>query len=97
MCGHGIVPLTGKKDVTIQPKTKVLVCSEHDYELKHYCETCNELVCLYCTKKNHIGHNHDTVHVKKMVSKHRQELKKITAPVDKIIDGLSDTTLVQAK
>ena len=90
--GHGIVPLTelrSKKDVTIQPKEKVLVCSEHEYELKHYCESCDELVCLYCTMKDHNGHNHDTV--KKMVGKHRQELKKITAPVEEMIRDLSDT------
>ena len=89
---HGIVPLTelrSKKDVTIQPKAKALVCSEHEYELKHYCESCDELVCLYCTMKKHNGHNHDTV--KNMVSKHRQELKKITAPVEEMIKGLSNT------
>ena len=90
--GHGIVPLTelrSKKDVAIQPKAKALVCSEHEYELKHYCESCDELVCLYCTMKKHNGHNHDTV--KNMVGKHRQELKKITAPVEEMIKGLSNT------
>ena len=90
--GHGIVPLTelrSKKDVTIQPKAKVLVCSEHEYELKHYCESCDELVCLYCTMKKHNGHKHDTV--KNMAGKHRQELKKVTAPVEEMIRGLSTT------
>ena len=89
---HGIVPLTelrSNKDVTIQPKAKVLVCSEHEYELKHYCESCDELVCLYCTMKKHNGHNHDTV--KNMAGKHRQELKKVTAPVEEMIRGLSTT------
>ena len=87
---HGIVPLTelrSKKDVTIQPKPKAMMCSEHDIELLFYCETCDQLVCMYCTVKDHIGHNHDTV--KKMVSKHRQELKKVTAPVEEMIRGLS--------
>ena len=89
---HGIVPLTelrSKKDVTIQPKPKAMMCREHDIELLFYCETCDQLVCMYCTVKDHIGHNHDTV--KKMVSKHRQELKKVTAPVEEMIRGLSDT------
>ena len=88
---HGIVPLTElrtKKDVSIRQKEKPLVCIEHEYELKHYCESCDELVCLYCTMKDHNGHNHDTV--KNMVGKHRQELKKITAPVEEMIRGLSD-------
>ena len=90
--GHGIVPLTelrSKKDVTIQPKPKAMMCSEHDIELLFYCETCDQLVCMYCTVKDHNGHNHDTV--KKMVSKHRQELKKVTAPVEEMIRGLSTT------
>ena len=89
---HGIVPLTelrSKKDVTIQPKPKAMMCREHDIELLFYCETCDQLVCMYCTVKDHNGHNHDTV--KKMVDKHRQELKKVTAPVQQIIKGLSDT------
>ena len=89
---HGIVPLTelrSKKDIMIQPKAKALVCSEHEYELKHYCESCDELVCLYCTMKKHNDHNHDTV--KNMVIKHREELKKVTAPVEEMIRGLSDT------
>ena len=90
--GHAIVPLTelrSKKDVSIQPKAKALVCSEHEYELKHYCESCDELVCLYCTMKDHNGHIHDTV--KNMGGKHREELKKITAPVEEMIKSLSDT------
>ena len=90
--GHGIVPLTelrSKKEVAIQPKPKAMMCREHDIELLFYCETCDQLVCMYCTVKDHNGHNHDTV--KKMVNKHRQELKKITAPVEEMIRGLSNT------
>ena len=90
--GHDIVPLTelrSKKDFTIQPKPKAMMCREHDIELLFYCETCDQLVCMYCTVKDYIGHNHDTM--KKMVGKHREELKKITAPVEEMIRGLSNT------
>ena len=89
---HGIVTLTelrSKKDVAIQPKPKAMMCREHDIELLFYCETCDQLVCMYCTVKDHIGHNHDTV--KNMVGKHRKELKKVTAPVEEMIRGLSHT------
>ena len=89
--GHGIVPLIelrSKKSVPIQPKAKFLVCSEHEYELKHYCESCDELVCLYCTVKDHKDHSHDTV--KNMGGKHRKELKNITAPIEEMIRGLSN-------
>ena len=47
--GHDIVPLTelrSKKDVTIQPKPKAMMCREHDIELLFYCETCDQLVFL---------------------------------------------------
>ena len=90
--GHGIIPLTElrtNKDVTIQPKPKVMMCREHDIELLFYCETCDQLVCMYCTVKYHYNHNHDTV--KNIIGKHKEELKKITAPVEEMIRGLSDT------
>ena len=56
--------------------------------MKHYCETCDQLVCLYCTMKAHSNHSHDTV--KNMAEKHRNELKKITAPIHKMIKGLTE-------
>ena len=89
--GHGIVPLTelsSNKDITIQPKAKALICKEHDIELLFYCETCEQLICMYCTVKEHNGHNHDTV--KKMATKHRKELNEVTAPVDEMIRDLSE-------
>ena len=89
--GHGIVPLTelrSKKDVAIQPKPKAMICREHNIELLFYCETCDQLVCMYCTVKDHNGHNHDTV--KKMAEKQKQTLKEITAPLCEMITGLAD-------
>ena len=89
--GHGIVPLTelrSNKDVTIQPKAKAPICKEHDIELLFYCETCEQLICMYCTVKEHNGHNHDTVN--NMATKHRNELKDATAPVDEMIRDLSE-------
>ncbi|XP_065889799.1 E3 ubiquitin-protein ligase TRIM45-like [Dysidea avara] len=89
---HAIVPLVDlrskKEDISVQLKPKVMLCKEHDNELKYYCETCEELVCLYCTVKEHNGHNHDTV--KKMAKKQRNELKDITGPVEGIIKDLSE-------
>ena len=89
--GHGIVPLTelrSSKSIPLEAKIQVPLCKEHDEQLKYYCETCEQLVCMYCTVKEHNGHNHDTV--KKMATKHRNELKNVTAPVDKIIRDLSE-------
>jgi len=89
--GHGIVPLTelkSNKNVPLEAKLKIPLRKEHDEQLKYYCETCEQLVCMYCTVKEHNGHNHDTV--KKMAGKHRNELKEVTAPVDEMIRDLCE-------
>ena len=89
--GHGIVPLTelrSSKSIPLEAKMKAPLCKEHDEQLKYYCETCEQLVCMYCTVKEHNGHNHDTV--KKMATKHRNELKEVTASVDEMIRDLSE-------
>ena len=89
--GHGIVPLAelrSSKSIPLEAKTKVPLCKEHDEQLKYFCETCEQLVCMYCTVKEHNGHNHDTV--KKMATKHCNELKEVTAPVDEMIRDLSE-------
>ena len=90
-CGHAIVPLTelkSNKDAPIQAKVKIPLCKEHDEQLKYYCETCDQLVCMYCAVKKHNGHHHDSV--KQMATKHRNELKKITDPVEGMIKNLSE-------
>ena len=84
--GHAVVLLTelqSNKDTPIQAKWKIPLCKEHDEQLKYYCEICDELVCMYCTVKKHNGHHHDSV--KQMTTKHRNELKKITDPVEGMI------------
>ena len=83
-----------KKFINVLPKPKSLLCQEHEIELNLYCETCDKLMCHYCTTKDHLGHDYDTV--KKVANKHRVELDEITRPLEKMIDGLSkahqDTT-----
>ena len=89
--GHAVVLLTelkSDKDAPIQTKVKIPLCKEHDEQLKYYCETCDELVCMYCTVKKHNGHHHDSV--KQMATKHRHELKKITDLVEGMIKNLSE-------
>ena len=89
--GHAVVPLTelkSNKDAPIQAKVKISLCEEHDEQLKYYCETCDKLVCMYCTVTKHNGHNHGSV--KQMATKHRKELKKITDPVEGMMKNLSE-------
>lgn len=89
---HSIIPLTdlrSKQDIKdkVKPKKQVLLCKKHDIELKFYCETCKELVCLYCTTKDHSMHSHDAI--KEVAAKHREQLKKTTAPLKDMITKLS--------
>lgn len=42
-------------------QSSVEMCPEHKEQMKVYCYDCSRLVCLYCTVKDHNGHNHDFV------------------------------------
>ena len=87
---HDIVSLrlvTGEEGAG-QPTRKVLYCPNHQKnELDYYCNTCDKIVCLYCTVKDHVGHTHDIV--EKTASEHRNVLRKIITPVDEMIENLS--------
>ena len=88
--GHDIVPLTelqSQQDVPIQPKTqKVPLCQKHDIDLLFYCETCEELICVYCTVKDHAGHKHDTV--KEIAGTAKKEFDSISTLLDDMIAGI---------
>ena len=87
---HDIVVVSSvtKDDSFGQSTRKVLYCPEHQKnELDYYCKTCDKIVCLYCTVKDHVGHTHDIV--EKIASKHRNMLMKIIAPVEEMSENLS--------
>lgn len=75
-----------KKDIIVRSKTKPMLCQEHDVELNFYCDTCEQLVCHYCTMTDHNGHEHNTVN--RMASKHKVELDRIIEPVEQMINGV---------
>lgn len=84
---HNIIPLSElPDDIVLQPRSSTLLCREHENELKYYCETCKELVCLYCTTKKHSTHEHDTIN--KVINKHRENLNNAFDPVDEMISDL---------
>lgn len=79
--------LRSSKDMQrIQPKPKLLLCQEHENELNYYCDTCKKLVCSYCTIRDHLGHNHDTV--KKMAAVYRATLEGIAYQVEEMLNSL---------
>ena len=75
-----------KKEVKIRKACKLL-CQEHELEMNFYCDTCEQLVCHYCTTTNHNGHEHNTV--KKMAQKYRTVLDKTMEPIGKMIENLA--------
>ena len=87
---HDIVSLclvTGE-EAAGQPTRKVLYCPNHQKnELDYYCKTCDKIVCLYCTVKDHVGHSHDIV--EKTASEHRNVLMRIITPVEEMSKNLS--------
>ena len=65
----------------ILPKKSTLKCSEHnEEELKLYCETCSQLICLQCTIRNHNGHKYDLV--SEVFEKHKNEIESSLKPVE---------------
>lgn len=87
-CWHGVVPVDELKSVPVQLKPQIPMCKQHNNELKFYCETCTELICMYCTIKDHAEHDHDAVKLK--VNKHISELQKIDAHIEKMIEDLTN-------
>ena len=65
LANHKIVTMAevGKEATSLlPPKKKSLNCPKHpDEKLKIFCETCQELACLYCVFRDHQNHQHDTV------------------------------------
>ena len=89
---HDIVSLSSTStDGTAGYSTvKILYCPEHqknELDYYNYCKTCDKIVCLYCTVKDHVGHTHDIV--EKTASEHRNMLMKIIAPVEEMSENLS--------
>jgi len=90
---HNLLPLnelrSSNTDVKqIQPK---LLCQDHEEELNYYCDsdTCKKLVCSYCTIRDHLGHNHDTV--RKKAATHRSKLEEMAGQVEEILRSLCIT------
>ena len=86
---HGTIALSEIVTVPNQAIVKTMQCKEHgNSELQYYCETCNELICMYCTVKEHKDHNHNTV--RKMAEKYRHEMNKSLTTVKDMFENVSE-------
>ena len=87
---HDILPLSyiKNKGSSVQLTQKVFYHPENQTnELDYYCKTCDKILCLYCTVKDHVGHAYHTVEI--IASEYRNMLMKIIAPVEEMIENLS--------
>ena len=65
-------------------KSSVRSCFEHPEEdLKLYCETCGELVCVQCVVKGGKHHDHDCAGLKKAFEKYNEEIASYLEPMEK--------------
>ena len=74
--GHKTVSLEelkegGAKEVVMEEPPPQM-CPQHGDPMKIYCFDCSQLICLYCTVKDHNGHHHEFT--KKASPKVRKEL-----------------------
>ena len=59
-------------------------CSEHvREELKLYCETCGELICLHCALKTGKHHNHDYALIEEAFETYKKEIGSLLEPINR--------------
>ena len=77
-----MVATPGSKN--IESRSRITYCFEHSEEqLKLYCETCGELVCLQCIMKDGKHHDHDYALFKKAFEKYKEEITLSLEPMEK--------------
>ena len=86
-CSHNLISLTEMRSNKglVQSKCKFPTChdQEHGLEVEYYCESCEKLVCVRCTR-HHENHRYDVV--KNVVNKYQNKLKEMTASVVEMIE-----------
>ena len=74
---------------------QLVTCPNHQKPLEFFCETCEEVICLHCTRRNHKDHDRnliiDSYH------KHCQELERSLAPVKEKVTAVENvlTTITE--
>ena len=67
-------------------------CFQHpEEELKFYCQTCGELVCLDCVIKGGKHHNHEYGKIHESFSKYKEEMTSSLEPMEKQVETIRHT------
>jgi len=70
-------------------------CSKHvEEELKLYCETCSELICLKCAIKGGEHHSHDYLNIEEAFEEYRREITASLKPIEKQLATASEALAV---
>ena len=66
-------------------------CSEHvKEELKLYCETCGELICLHCALKTGKHHNHDYTLIEEAFDECKKEIGSLLEPINRKLASVDE-------
>ena len=66
-------------------------CSEHvKEELKLYCETCGELICLHCALKTGRHHSHDYTLIEKAFEIYKKEIGSLLEPINRKLASVDE-------
>lgn len=73
-------------------KKIVFYCLEHtDEEIKLYCETCDQLICLKCAIKDGKHHNHEYSFISKAYDKIKEEIAASLQPAEERFEAVNAT------
>jgi len=81
-------------------KNNILFCPEHkQHALDYYCDTCDKVICVYCTVTDHIGHMHNTVEVMaaRCQNKFNEVIKEVRDGLSKKKDGIKNAREILQK
>ena len=82
----GLQPAFEKKEASV-----LVFCSEHvKEELKLYCETCGELICLHCALKTGKHHNHDYEFIEEAFETYRKEIRAFMELINKQLTSVDE-------
>ena len=77
----------GSTKVDTPSRNMAEYCFEHaEEELKLYCETCGEIVCLQCVIKGGNHHDHDYAFLKIAFEKYQEEITSSLEPMEKQVE-----------
>uniref|UniRef100_A0A1X7VB32 B box-type domain-containing protein n=1 Tax=Amphimedon queenslandica TaxID=400682 RepID=A0A1X7VB32_AMPQE len=64
----------------VLPNPQGATCSDHGKPLELFCETCNTVICVSCSVRNHKNHEYDLI--ADSYTKHCQKLREFLLPVE---------------